>query len=111
MDDRAKECQLIGVEGDPIYIMVDMDQKKIRSHNVIFMKGQGTEDSDHISQTEDNEIGRRTRSELWGTDPMRQSEQIRSKVLITKIIKNLPMIKISMANSYLLSLSSTFAPA
>ena len=39
IDDKAKECQLISYEGDSIYVMVDVDKKKLRSHNVIFLEG------------------------------------------------------------------------
>jgi len=39
LDDKALECHLIGFEGDSIYVVVDSDKKKLRSHNVIFMEG------------------------------------------------------------------------
>src|SRR5882724_3622643 len=29
LDDKAKECQFIGYEGDSIYMVVDMSQKKL----------------------------------------------------------------------------------
>src|SRR5882724_6186050 len=35
LDDKAKECRLIGYEGDSIYIVVDPNRKKLR-RNVIF---------------------------------------------------------------------------
>ena len=38
-DDKARECHLIGFEGESIYIVVDADRKKLRSRNVIFMEG------------------------------------------------------------------------
>ena len=40
-DDKARECHLIGFEGESIYIVVDADRKKLRSCNVIFMEGNG----------------------------------------------------------------------
>jgi len=39
LDDKAKEFQLIGFKGDSIYIVVDVNKKKLQSHNVIFMEG------------------------------------------------------------------------
>ena len=39
LDDKAKECRLLGYEGDSIYVMVDADKKKQQSHNVIFVEG------------------------------------------------------------------------
>src|SRR5882724_4593214 len=36
LDDKEKECRLIGYEGDLIYLIVDNNRKKLRSHNVIF---------------------------------------------------------------------------
>ena len=40
MDDKAKECRLIGFEGDSIYIVVDSDWRKLRSRNVILVENQ-----------------------------------------------------------------------
>ena len=88
LDDKAKECQLIGFEGDSIYVVVDANQKRLRSRNVIFMEGVGSRseksephilefpvhDSAHIEEvinTEDDPKRRHTRSEVWGTDPIR----------------------------------------
>ena len=39
LDDKAKECRLLGYEGDSIYVVVDADKKKQRSHNIIFVEG------------------------------------------------------------------------
>ena len=41
LDEKAKECRLIGFEGDSIYIVVDQERKKQRSRNVIFIEGMG----------------------------------------------------------------------
>ena len=40
-DDKARECHLIGFEGESIYIVVDADRKKLRCHNIIFVEGNG----------------------------------------------------------------------
>ena len=42
LDDKGKECRLIGYEGDSIYMVVDVSKKKLCSHNVIFIEGTGT---------------------------------------------------------------------
>jgi len=42
LDDKAKECKLIGYEGDSIYVVVDASKKKLCSHNVIFIEGTDT---------------------------------------------------------------------
>jgi len=39
LDDKVKECCLISYKGDSIYIVVDMDKKRLQSHNVIFLEG------------------------------------------------------------------------
>jgi len=39
LDNKAKECRLIGFEGDSIYIVVDVNKKRLQSRNVIFMEG------------------------------------------------------------------------
>src|SRR5467141_1318368 len=92
--------------------IVDVDRKKLRSCNVIFMEGQeahdeGTRstsmefetqdtetaednDKDAHSTGEDESSKRRTRSEVWGTDPTRRSEHIGNKVLITNTNSNTP---------------------
>jgi len=41
LDDKARECRLISFEGESIYVVVDTDRKKLRSHNAIFMEGNG----------------------------------------------------------------------
>src|SRR5882724_6673732 len=38
-DDKALECRLLGYEGDSIYVVVDLDKKKLWSQNVIFLEG------------------------------------------------------------------------
>jgi len=38
-DDKGKECRLISYDGDSIYVVVDANKKKLRSHNVIFIEG------------------------------------------------------------------------
>jgi len=40
LDDKARECRLIRFEGDSIYVVVDLAQKKLQSCNVIFMEDQ-----------------------------------------------------------------------
>ena len=40
LDDKVRECRLIGFEGDSIYMVVDPSRKKLQSHNVIFTKDQ-----------------------------------------------------------------------
>ena len=83
--------------GYPCYslVMVDVDQKKQRSHNVIFVEGIAhrqikdapstfefpKQESAHIEEVTEAEAEseveaeesrrRRTRSEVWGTDPTR----------------------------------------
>ena len=41
LDDKAKECRLIGFESDSIYVVVDQERKKQRSRNAIFIEGMG----------------------------------------------------------------------
>ena len=41
LNDKVKECHLIGFEGDSIYIVVDQERKKQRSRNAIFIEGMG----------------------------------------------------------------------
>ena len=41
LDDKAKECWLIGFEGDSIYVVVDQERRGQRSRNVIFVEGIG----------------------------------------------------------------------
>ena len=123
LDDKARKCCLIGFEGESIYMVVDADKRKLRSHNIIFMEGNGKRSNQsepsfpglsdgttaHIEDVTDNirsEVEaenvvssdtsnagkRRTRSEVWGTDPMRCSgclstQATSDKVLITKSMK------------------------
>ena len=116
LDDKAKECQLIGFEGNSIYIVVDQERKKQRSCNMIFTEGTGhqnnegetvefsnQEDKDKDdNQEHENEVKTRwTRSEVWETEPSRRSEHLQdqktnNQVLITKTIEdeNPPEIKI-----------------
>src|SRR5882724_7244446 len=109
LEDKARECRLIGFEGDSIYVVVDPSQKKLRSRNVIFTEDQSnrnnkegspiefpsqtTETSDekdtHVENQEDMSR-RRTRSEVWGTDPTWRSERISNKVLISKTTSDAP---------------------
>jgi len=109
LEDKARECRLIGFEGDSIYVVVDPSQKKLRSRNVIFTEDQSnrnnkegspiefpsqtTETSDekdtHVENQEDMSR-RRTRSEVWGTDPTWRSECISNKVLIAKTTSDAP---------------------
>jgi len=42
LDDKAKECRLIGYKGDSIYVVVDADKKRLCSHNMIFIEGTAT---------------------------------------------------------------------
>jgi len=115
LDDKAKECRLIGFEGDSIYMVVDADRKRLCSCNVIFIEGQAAcdksagstpmefqsqdteaardDDKGTHSISEDNTSKQRTRSEVWGTDPTRRSEHISNKVLITKTNSDTPEIK------------------
>ena len=46
LDDKAKECQLIGFEGNSIYIVVDQERKKQRSCNMIFTEGTGHQNNE-----------------------------------------------------------------
>ena len=115
LDDKAKECRLIRFEGESIYVVVDMDHKRLRSHNIIFMENkpkrgdsEGTpvkfpstepEDTRDTSMMEDDELRKRqTRSEVWGSDPTRRSERISNKVLIMEA-QDSPKIKIPKAYS------------
>ncbi len=41
LDDKARECRLLGFEGESIYVIVDADKWRLRSRNVIFMEGCG----------------------------------------------------------------------
>jgi len=94
LNDKAKECCLIGYEGDSIYVVVDAEKKKLWSHNVIFLEGNAhhqnnkepsvlefpNQESAQIkeaTETESNaeETRRRcTKSKVWGTDPIRWYE-------------------------------------
>ena len=89
LDDKAKECWLLGFEGDSIYVVVDQERKRQRSRNAIFFEGLGhrnneqntLEFSNQDSEKEENTHNggdlirrRRTRSEVWGTEPSRKSE-------------------------------------
>jgi len=47
LDDKAKECCLIGYEGNSICVVVDMDKKKLWSSNVIFLEGNAHCQSDY----------------------------------------------------------------
>ena len=86
---------MLGYEGDSIYIVVNADQKKQWSCNVIFVEGIAhcrikdapstlefpKQESAHIKEVTEAEAEseveaiesrrRRTRSEVWGTDPTR----------------------------------------
>ena len=86
---------MLGYEGDSIYVVVDVDKKKQRSHNVIFVEEIAhrqikdapstlefpKHESAHIeevtkanaeAEVEAKESRRRcTRSEVWGTAPTR----------------------------------------
>src|SRR5882724_4875498 len=107
LDNKAKECRLIGYEGDSIYVVVDAEKRKLRSRNVIFSEGRAhrrnneeppvlefpNQESAQIKETTGTESDteekrrRRTKSEVWGTDPIRRSERLTGqseKVLITK---------------------------
>src|SRR5882724_6426721 len=111
LDDKAKECRLIGFEGDSIYVVVDSDRKKLRSRNVIFVESQSsrneaveppiefpsqtaeaTDDNNNKPDEKEETPGRRTRSEVWGTDPTRRSKRISNRILITTV-DNTPAIK------------------
>jgi len=117
LDDKAKECRLIGYEGESIYVVVDAEKKKIRSRNVIFVEGDAhrrnnddppvlefpNQESAHIEEMAGTEAEaeekskRRTRSEVWGTDPVRRSERTTGqdeKVLIMKDKCDSPDIRI-----------------
>ena len=105
--------------------MVDADQKKQWSHNVIFMDGIAhcqikdtpstlpfpKQESTHIEEVTKAEAKaevkaeesrrRHTRSEVWGTDPTRRSDQLagKNKILATRTQDNVPDIVISQAYS------------
>src|SRR5882724_1070542 len=103
LDDKALECQLIGFEGDSIYVVVDSDKKRHRSRNAIFMEGKANRrdkdntvafpatsesivrqqsepvDSAHIEEVStatDETRRRRTRSEVWEIDSIRRSDHL-----------------------------------
>jgi len=40
LDDKAKECRLIGYERASIYVVIDSNWKKSHSCNIIFMESQ-----------------------------------------------------------------------
>ena len=108
LDDKAKECWLIGFEGDSIYMVVDQEWRRQRSQNMIFIegighRGNGGETVEFSNQDdnkkednqghEDETKTRRTRSEVWGTEPSRRSEHLQdqkndNQVLITKVFEN-----------------------
>ena len=88
LDDKAKECQLIGYDRDSIYVVIDSNRKKSCSCNVIFMESQTSRNDNTESHLEfpsqtsetndtknthtdakDGAPRQRTRSEVWGTDP------------------------------------------
>ena len=116
LDDKMKECRLISFKGDSIYVVADQERKKQKSHNVIFIEGtghrnnegktvefsnQGDKDKDDNQEHENKAKTRRTRSEVWGIEPLRRSEHLQdqktdNQVLITKTIEdeNPPEIKI-----------------
>ena len=98
-----------------IYVIIDTNWKKLRSHNMIFMENQ-TMRRDNLSPIEflshntetsnnnnthmdakDEAPRRRTKSEVWGTDPTRRSEHITDRVLITKSGEDSPVIEIPKA--------------
>src|SRR6266481_5957855 len=41
LDDKARECHLISFEGESIYMVVNTDKRKLQSHDIIFMEGNG----------------------------------------------------------------------
>src|SRR5882724_9234832 len=109
LDDKARECRLIGFEDDSIYVVVDPSRKKLRSHNVIFTEDQSnrndkegspiefpiqttetSNEKDTHAENQEDMSRRRTRSEVWGTDPTRRSERISNKVLIAKTTSDAP---------------------
>src|SRR5882672_5406239 len=129
LDDKASECRLIGFEGDSIYLVVNSNRKRMRSRNVIFMEGTANRSSNEDQSSPDflrpehayagqesrqNESAsieempdytgeeskrRRTKSEVWGTDPSRRSERITNqganeKVLVTKTTSDTLEIKL-----------------
>jgi len=83
LDDKARECRLIGFEGESIYVVVDAEKRKLRSRNIIFVEGT----SNRTSQKRTSTLGtsdngtlprrrvrgmpkkKRTRSEVWGNQP------------------------------------------
>jgi len=111
LDDKAKECQLIRFKGDSIYIVINLDQKKLGLRNVIFIESQTSwneaveppieflrqtaeviDDNNDLDE-KDKVPGQWTRSEVWDMDPMRWSEWISNRVLITKTTDSAPAIK------------------
>src|SRR5882724_803182 len=94
---------------------VESNRKKLRSRNVIFMEDritrrdnrssmefssqdtETTNDNNTHTDAKDEAPRRRTRSEVWGTDPTRRSERITDKVLITKVGEDSPVIEIPKA--------------
>ena len=87
-DDKAKECQLISFKGDSTYMVINANQKRLRSHNIIFVEGIGNhsekgnapllefpmQESAHIEEVADTETPdskkRQTRSEVWEMTPL-----------------------------------------
>jgi len=125
LDDKALECRLLGYEGDSIYMVVDSDKKKLWSQNVIFLEGRAnrvnkdepvsvvfpvtestTEQApahtrsayiEEVTDMGDESKKRRTRSEVWGSDPVRRSErlsnqeaskEVSEKVLVTRAVSS-----------------------
>ena len=96
---------MIGFEGDSIYMVVDQEWRRQRSQNMIFIegighRGNGGETVEFSNQDdnkkednqghEDETKTRRTRSEVWGTEPSRRLECLQdqkndNQVLITKV--------------------------
>src|SRR5882724_1144117 len=127
LDDKALECRLIGYKGDSIYVVVDSDKKRLQSRNVIFMEGRANRRnkdepasivflvsesttgqvpahmrSAYIKEvtehTSNDPKRRRTRSEVWGTDPIRRSDRLSNqedskKVLVTRAVGNMSKIR------------------
>jgi len=115
LNDKALECRLISFEGDSIYIVVNSDKKRLRSHNVIFMEekaNRGVKDEPAITfpmskptivnqepahsgsayiekvsdSMSDEPKKQHTKLEVWGTDPTRWSEHLSNQGVSEKIL-------------------------
>ena len=82
LDDKERECRLIGLEGKSIYIVVDAEKRKLRSQNIIFVEGTSNRHNKNrppplelatMEHTPDGESEdaqkKQTRSKVWGTNP------------------------------------------